>query len=67
MSDLIRESFNQFYRSIAASYQILNDNRSRIEDRKSQMLRLLESGIQIPQGYPPRSSPAAMCSAGWWR
>ena len=51
MSDLIRESFNQFYRSIAASYQILNDNRSRIEDRKSQMLRLLESGIQIPN--PP--------------
>lgn len=51
MSDLIRDSFNQFYQSIAASYQVLNDNRTRIEDRKAQMLRLLETGIRIPE--PP--------------
>ena len=51
MSDLIRDSFNQFYRSIAASYQVLNENRACIEDRKGQMLRLLETGIQLPD--PP--------------
>ena len=51
MSDLIRNSFTQFYEFIAASYQVLNDSRTRIEDRKAQMLQLLEEGITIPE--PP--------------
>ena len=51
MSDLIYDSFTQFYTSIAASYQILNESRTRIEDRKGTMLKLLEKGLQIPE--PP--------------
>ena len=51
MSNLIRDSFTKFHRSINDSYWVLTENRTRIEDRKGQMLRLLETGIQIPE--PP--------------
>lgn len=54
MSDLIRDSFTQFHQSIAASYQALNDHRIKIEDRKAQMLQLLETGITVPE--PPSGS-----------
>ena len=57
MSDLIYDSFTQFYTSIAASYQILNESRTRIEDRKGTMLKLLEKGLQIPE---PSSSFAGI-------
>lgn len=51
MSDPIRDSFTQFHQSIVASYQVLNDHRTRIEDRKMQMLQLLETSIAVPE--PP--------------
>lgn len=53
MSDLIRDSFTQFYEAIEKSYQLLNENRTRIEDRKQKMLELLQNGITIPE--PPKS------------
>ena len=49
MSDLIRDSFTQFYEDIWNSYRLLNENRARIEDRKAQMLMLLETGITVPE------------------
>ena len=53
MSDLIRDSFTQFYEDIWNSYRLLNENRARIEDRKAQMLMLLGTGTRCsPQ---PRS------------
>ena len=61
MSDPIRESFVQFHRSIAASYQVLNDNRTRIEDRKAQMLRLLETSIKIPEPPPGAGDYQDIC------
>lgn len=54
MSDQIRDSFNRFYEAIGKSYRALNDDRVRIEDRKAQMLRLLESGFTIPE--PPKGA-----------
>ena len=51
MSDPIRDSFTKFYQSIARSYQALNRHRTKIEDRKGQMLQLLQTGIIIPE--PP--------------
>lgn len=54
MSDLIRESFTNFHDAIGRSYRVLNDNRTRIEDRKAQMLKLLEAGINIPE--PPKGA-----------
>lgn len=56
MSDLIRESFTQFYDAIGASYQVLSGHRIRIEDRKTKMLDLLKTGIQIPD--PPKGTGA---------
>lgn len=54
MADLIRDSIQSFYTSLGNAYQVLNRDRDRIEDRKAQMLRLLETGIQIPE--PPSSA-----------
>lgn len=51
MSDLIRDSFNQFYTAIGKSYQALNSDRIKIEDRKTKMLALLKDGMRIPE--PP--------------
>ena len=39
MSDLIRDSFTQFYEDIWNSYRLLNENRARIEE----ILRTLRS------------------------
>lgn len=54
MSDLIRDSFTQFYASIDKSYQALNSDRIKIEDRKARMLELLETGITVPE--PPKGA-----------
>ncbi|WP_251317390.1 dynamin family protein [Flintibacter muris] len=54
MSDLIRDSFTQFYEDIWNSYRLLNENRACIEDRKAQMLMLLETGITVPE--PPKGA-----------
>lgn len=51
MSDLIRDSFTQFHAAIEKSYQALNSDRVRIEDRKAAMLALLKDGVTIPE--PP--------------
>lgn len=54
MNDRIRDSFHRFYEAIEKSYQLLNDDRVRIEDRKAQMLRLLETGLTVPE--PPKGA-----------
>lgn len=54
MGDLIRDSFTQFYEDIGKSYRLLNENRARIEDRKTQMLKLLKTDIAIPE--PPKGA-----------
>lgn len=51
MSDLIRDSFTQFYVAIGKSYQALNSDRVKIEDRKSRILELLKENIKVPK--PP--------------
>ena len=48
MSDYIRDSITQFYGSLRDSYKVLEENTTRIEDRKGRMLSLLE-GIRIPE------------------
>lgn len=51
MSDLIRDSFTQFYAAIGRSYEALNSDRVKIEDRKAKMLALLDAHIKIQE--PP--------------
>lgn len=51
MSDLIRDSFTQFYAAIGRSYEALTGDRVKIEDRKAKMLALLDAHIKIPE--PP--------------
>lgn len=51
MSDPIRDSFTQFYGAIQRSYQLLDRDLHQVEDRKGQMLSLLENDIRIPE--PP--------------
>lgn len=51
MSDLIHDSFTQFYTAIGRSYESLNSDRVKIEDRKEKMLALLDAHIKIPE--PP--------------
>lgn len=51
MSDLIRDSFTQFYSAIGKSYQALNSDRVKIEDRKARILELLKENIKVPE--PP--------------
>ena len=49
MSDYIRDSITGFYGSIRESYAVLEENTARIEDRKGELLRLLQSTIHIPE------------------
>lgn len=51
MSDPIHDSFTQFYASIDKSYQALNSDRAKIEDRKARILELLKENIIVPE--PP--------------
>lgn len=61
MSDPIRDSFTTFYQNIDRSYQALNGHRTKIEDRKAQMLQILKAGVTIPE--PPAGTGAyrALC------
>lgn len=49
MSDYIRDSITGFYGSIRKSYAVLEENKTRIEDRKGQLLTLLQNTIHIPE------------------
>jgi len=49
MSDYIRDSITGFYGFIRESYAVLEENTAHIEDRKGELLRLLQSTIYIPE------------------
>lgn len=61
MSDPIRDSFTQFYDAIQRSYQLLDRDLHQVEDRKGQMLSLLENDIRIPEPPAGAGEYQALC------